>query len=58
MRYKHNEYVITYLSKGEKIDELYSTFEVVCLLVFSAFLKDVHILSLKRNSFYSDDELE
>ena len=49
-------YNIAYLSHQDMIDELYSTFEVILLLIYSCFSKNVRILEIKFNAFCSDEE--
>lgn len=55
MQLKKEEYFITYLSNGEKIEELYSTIEVILILIYAKIFKKVRILRLERNEFYSEN---
>ena len=55
MEIKKEEYFITYLSNGEKIDELYSTLEVILILIYAKIFKKVKVLGIKRSEFYSED---
>lgn len=54
MKCKNVQYCISYLSKGEKIDELYSTAEVMIILILSKFNKNIEIIKIERGEFYSD----
>lgn len=54
MKAKNVQYCITYLSQGKKIDELYSTFEIILLLLITKFNKNVCILKIEKGEFYSD----
>ena len=56
MKLKKEEYLITYLSNGEKIEELYSTIEVILMLIYAKMLKKVRVIRIKRSEFYSEND--
>lgn len=48
---KHRNYLVVYQSNGEKIDELYSTIEMIIIFIIANFKKDFEIIEVKRCEF-------
>lgn len=45
------EYIVIYQNRGEKINDILSTFELIMLLILCRFNKSTYILRIERNDF-------
>ena len=49
---KKNNYKVIYSSNGERIEEFYSTIEVIIVLIIANLKKDFYVTSIERLEFY------